>query len=189
MFEGLSVALVTPFKDGALDEAAIERLVDFVVGGGTDVLVVAGSTGEAVTLTREERRRLYQAVQRANKGRARLVAGTGTNVTARLDRAHGRGARTLGLRRRDAGVPYYNKPTPAGQVAHFSAIARRGTTLPLILYNVPGRTGTNMLPETRRARCRGAEHRRGQGGLGLARPGERDPRPHRPHDPARATIR
>jgi len=146
MFEGLSVALVTPFKDGALDEAAVERLVEFVIGGGTDVLVVAGSTGEAVTLTREERRKLYQAVQRANQGRARLVAGTGTNVTKDSIELTAE-ARALGYDGAMLVVPYYNKPTPAGQVAHFTAIAQ-AVDLPLILYNVPGRTGTNMTPET-----------------------------------------
>ncbi len=146
MFEGLSVALVTPFKDGALDEAAIERLVDHVVTGGTDVLVVAGSTGEAVTLTREERRRLYLAVQRANGGRARLVAGTGTNVTRDSIELTAE-ARTLGYDGAMLVVPYYNKPTPAGQVAHFTAIAQ-AVDIPLILYNVPGRTGTNMTPDT-----------------------------------------
>ena len=146
MFEGLSVALVTPFRDGALDEAAVERLVEFVIGGGTDVLVVAGSTGEAVTLTREERRKLYQAVQRANQGRARLVAGTGTNVTKDSIELTAE-ARALGYDGAMLVVPYYNKPTPAGQVAHFTAIAQ-AVDLPLILYNVPGRTGTNMTPET-----------------------------------------
>jgi len=146
MFEGLSVALVTPFKDGALDESATERLVDFVVTGGADVLVVAGTTGEAPALTRDERRRLYAVVRAANGGRARLVAGTGTNVTrdtieltAELRAAGYDGALIV--------VPYYNKPTPAGQVAHFTAIAR-AVDLPLIAYNVPGRTGTNMLPDT-----------------------------------------
>lgn len=146
MFEGLSVALVTPFKDGAVDEAAVERLVDFVITGGTDVLVVAGSTGEAVTLTREERRRLYAAVQGANGGRARLVAGTGTNVT-RDSIELTEEARALGYDGAMLVVPYYNKPTPAGQFAHFSAVAR-AVDIPLILYNVPGRTGTNMTPQT-----------------------------------------
>ena len=146
MFAGLSVALVTPFKDGALDESATERLVDFVVTGGADVLVVAGTTGEAPALTRDERRRLYAVVRAANGGRARLVAGTGTNVT--------RDTIELTAEVRAAGydgalivVPYYNKPTPAGLVAHFTAIAR-AVDLPLIAYNVPGRTGTNMLPDT-----------------------------------------
>jgi 4-hydroxy-tetrahydrodipicolinate synthase len=146
MFEGLSVALVTPFKDGALDESATDRLVDFVVTGGADVLVVAGTTGEAPALTRDERRRLYAVVRAANGGRARLVAGSGTNVT--------RDTIELTAEVRAAGydgalivVPYYNKPTPAGLVAHFTAIAR-AVDLPLIAYNVPGRTGTNMLPDT-----------------------------------------
>lgn len=146
MFEGLSVALVTPFKNGAIDEPAVERLVDFVVSGGTDVLVVAGSTGEAVTLTREERRRLYAVVKSANGGRARLVAGTGTNVT-RDSIELTEEARALGYDGAMLVVPYYNKPTPAGQVAHFSAIAK-AVDIPLVLYNVPGRTGTNMLPDT-----------------------------------------
>lgn len=146
MFEGLSVALVTPFKDGAVDEPAVERLVDFVVSGGTDVLVVAGSTGEAPALTREERRRLYAAVQRANGGRARLVAGTGTNVTRDSIELTAE-ARALGYDGAMLVVPYYNKPTPAGQFAHFSAVAK-AVDLPLILYNVPGRTGTNMTPDT-----------------------------------------
>jgi 4-hydroxy-tetrahydrodipicolinate synthase len=146
MFEGLSVALVTPFRDGALDEAAVERLVGFVVQGGADVLVVAGSTGEAANLTRDERRRLYDAVKRANGGRALLVAGTGTNST--------RDSIELTEEARGAGfdgamivVPYYNKPTPAGLVAHFGAVAKV-VDIPLMVYNVPSRTGTNLQPET-----------------------------------------
>jgi 4-hydroxy-tetrahydrodipicolinate synthase len=146
MFEGLSVALVTPFKDGALDESGIGALVDHVLSGGTDVLVVAGSTGEAPALTREERRRLYAMVRSANGGRARLVAGTGTNVT-RDSIELTQEAKAAGYDGAMLVVPYYNKPTPAGLVAHFTAVAR-AVDLPLILYNVPGRTGTNMLPET-----------------------------------------
>jgi 4-hydroxy-tetrahydrodipicolinate synthase len=146
MFEGLSVALVTPLKDGALDESGIGALVDHVLSGGTDVLVVAGSTGEAPALTREERRRLYAMVKSANAGRARLVAGTGTNVT-RDSIELTQEAKAAGYDGAMLVVPYYNKPTPAGLVAHFTAVAR-AVDLPLILYNVPGRTGTNMLPET-----------------------------------------
>ena len=146
MFEGLSVALVTPFKNGALDEPAIGALVDYVLKGGTDVLVVAGTTGEAPALTREERRRLYDLVRSANGGRARLVAGTGTNVT-RDSIELTQEAKAAGYDGALVVVPYYNKPTPAGLVAHFTAVAR-AVELPLILYNVPGRTGTNMLPET-----------------------------------------
>ena len=146
MFEGLSVALVTPFKDGALDEPATERLVDFVVRGGADALVVAGTTGEAPALTREERRRLYAVVKAANGGRARLVAGTGTNVTRDTIELTAE-ARSAGFDGAMIVVPYYNKPTPAGLVAHFTAVAQ-AVDLPLIAYNVPGRTGTNMLPDT-----------------------------------------
>jgi len=146
MFEGLSVALVTPFKDGALDEPAVERLVEFVVVGGADALVVAGTTGEAPALTREERRRLYAVVRAANGGRARLVAGTGTNVTRDTIELTAE-ARTAGYDGAMIVVPYYNKPTPAGLLAHFTAVAR-AVDLPLIIYNVPGRTGTNLLPDT-----------------------------------------
>jgi 4-hydroxy-tetrahydrodipicolinate synthase len=138
--------LVTPFRNGEVDEPAVGRLVDFTVGGGTDVLVVAGSTGEAVTLTRDERRRLYDVVREANGGRARLVAGTGTNNT-RDSIELTREAKAAGYDGAMIVVPYYNKPTPAGQVAHFTAIAR-AVDLPLVAYNVPGRTGTNLLPET-----------------------------------------
>jgi 4-hydroxy-tetrahydrodipicolinate synthase len=146
MFEGLSVALVTPFKDGALDEPATAALVDFVVRGGADVLVVAGTTGEAPALTRDERRRLYDLVKAANAGRARLVAGTGTNVT-RDSIELTQEAKSAGYDGAMLVVPYYNKPTPAGQVAHFTAVAK-AVDLPLVVYNVPGRTGTNLLPET-----------------------------------------
>ena len=146
MFEGLSVALVTPFRDGALDEPAAGALVEHVVQGGADVLVVAGTTGESPALTREERRRLYALVKAANSGRARLVAGTGTNVT-RDSIELTQEAKAAGYDGAMVVVPYYNKPTPAGLVAHFTAIAR-AVDLPLIVYNVPGRTGTNLMPET-----------------------------------------
>ncbi len=146
MFEGLSVALVTPFREGKLDEPALERLVEFVVQGGTDVLVAAGTTGEAPCLTRDERRRLYQVVKATNAGRARLIAGTGTNST-RDSIELTQEARAAGYDGAMIVVPYYNKPTPAGQVAHFTAIAK-ASDLPLIMYNVPGRTGTNMMPDT-----------------------------------------
>ena len=146
MFEGLSVAMITPFRSGELDEAAIERLTHFLIEGGTDVLVVAGSTGEASTLREDERRRLFSVVRSAAGGRARLVAGTGTNDTAvSIERT--REARAAGYDGAMLVTPYYNKPTPAGLVAHFSTVAR-AVDLPIILYNVPGRTGVNMMPDT-----------------------------------------
>jgi 4-hydroxy-tetrahydrodipicolinate synthase len=144
MFEGLSVALVTPFKDGAVDEPGVERLVDFVVAGGTDVLVVAGSTGEAVTLTREERRRLRRGQVRERRPRPARRRHRHERHP-RLDRAHRGGARSATTAH--AGRALLQQPTPAGQYAHFTAVAR-AVEMPLMVYNVPGRTGTNMLPDT-----------------------------------------
>ena len=146
MFEGLWVAMVTPLRDGRVDEPAVERLVDFLIAAAADGIVVAGSTGEGATLTAAERRRLYDQVREAAGGRCRLIAGTGTNDTAvSIERT--REAQAAGYDGAMLVTPYYNKPTPAGQVAHFTAVAD-AVDLPVILYNVPGRTGTNMLPET-----------------------------------------
>ena len=145
MFEGLSVAMVTPFRSGTVDREAVERLVEHMITGGVQGLVVSGSTGEAATCTVEERRALWAFVRERAKGRAWVVAGTGTNCTAdsiQLTRM----AEELGLDGAMVVTPYYNKPTPKGQAAHFAAVAR-STKLPLILYNVPGRTGTNTTPD------------------------------------------
>ena len=146
MFEGLTVAMVTPFKDGVLDLEATARLVDFLIEGGAECLVVSGSTGEAATCTVEERRALWRFAKERVGGRVAVVAGTGTNSTADTI-ALTRIAEECGLDGAMIVTPYYNRPTPKGQVAHFTAVAR-STRLPLILYNVPGRTGTNTLPET-----------------------------------------
>jgi 4-hydroxy-tetrahydrodipicolinate synthase len=146
MFEGLTVAMVTPFKDGALDFEATARLVDFLIEGGTECLVLSGSTGEAATCTPEERRSLWRFGKERVRGRIPLVAGSGTNSTAESITLT-RMAEECGLDGAMIVTPYYNKPTPRGQVAHFTAVAQ-STRLPLILYNVPGRTGTNTLPET-----------------------------------------
>lgn len=145
MFEGLSVAMVTPFRDGALDLPAADRLVDFLLEGGVECLVVSGSTGEAATCTVEERRKLWKLVKDRVDGRIPVVAGTGTNSTADTI-ALTRMAEQVRLDGALVVTPY-NKPTPAGQIAHFTAVAK-STGLPLILYNVPSRTGTNTLPET-----------------------------------------
>jgi len=146
MFDGLTVAMVTPFKEGHLDLDATARLVEFMIAGGVEGLVVSGSTGEAATTTLEERRILWSFVKEQARGRVPVVAGTGTNSTAESI-ALTRLAEELGLDGAMLVTPYYNKPTPRGQVAHFSAVAK-STQLPIILYNVPGRTGTNTLPET-----------------------------------------
>ncbi len=145
MFEGLSVAMVTPFRRGEVDHEATARLVDFMIEGGVENLVVSGSTGEAATCTVEERRALWAFVRDHVNGRIPVVAGTGTNNTAEsivltrmAEELHLDGAMIV--------TPFYNKPTPKGQIEHFRAVAK-STTLPLILYNVPGRTGTNTKPE------------------------------------------
>jgi 4-hydroxy-tetrahydrodipicolinate synthase len=146
MFEGLTVAMVTPFKNGALDLEAAGRIIDFMIDGGVEGLVISGSTGEAATCSLEERRTLWKSAKERVRGRVPLVAGTGTNNTSEsitLTRL----AEELGLDGAMLVTPYYNKPTPRGQIAHFATVAK-STRLPVILYNVPGRTATNTLPET-----------------------------------------
>lgn len=145
MFEGLSVAMVTPFRDGAIDRDATARLVEWMIEGGVQGLVVSGSTGEAATCTVEERRQLWTFVRERVKGRAWIVAGTGTNNTAESI-ALTKMAEEIGVDGAMVVTPFYNKPTPKGQAAHFAAVAK-STKLPVILYNVPGRTGTNTTPD------------------------------------------
>jgi 4-hydroxy-tetrahydrodipicolinate synthase len=145
MFEGLSVAMVTPFRNGAVDKEATARLVEHMIEGGVHGLVVSGSTGEAATCSAEERRELWAFVRDRAKKRVWVVAGTGTNSTADSI-ALTRVAEELGLDGAMIVTPFYNKPTPKGQAAHFAAVAK-STKLPLILYNVPGRTGTNTTPD------------------------------------------
>ena len=146
MFEGLSVAMVTPFRKGVIDTEATARLIDHMIDGGVEGIVVSGSTGEAATTPFEERRALWSFVKAQAKGRAWVVAGTGTNSTVESI-AMTRLAEELGLDGAMVVTPYYNKPSPKGQVAHFRAVAQ-STKLPLLLYNVPGRTATNTKPET-----------------------------------------
>jgi 4-hydroxy-tetrahydrodipicolinate synthase len=146
MFEGLTVAMVTPFRRGEVDFEATARLVDFLLEGGVENLVVSGSTGEAATCSVDERRTLWRFVRERAGGRIPVIAGTGTNATDDSI-ALTRIAEELKLDGVMLVTPYYNKPTPKGQVAHFTAVAK-ATRLPIILYNVPGRTGTNTTPET-----------------------------------------
>ena len=146
MFEGLTVAMVTPFRENGLDLEATDRLVEFLLEGGTENLVVSGSTGEAATCSVEERRNLWRFVKDRVRGRAPVIAGTGTNSTADSI-ALTQMAEELGLDGAMLVTPFYNKPTPRGQIAHFNTVAR-STRLPIVVYNVPGRTGTNTMPET-----------------------------------------
>ncbi|MBI5170387.1 MAG: 4-hydroxy-tetrahydrodipicolinate synthase [Candidatus Eisenbacteria bacterium] len=146
MFEGLSVAMVTPFKNGAIDYTATANLVEFMIEGGVQGLVVSGSTGEAATTSFDEKRELWKFVKAQAKGRVWIVAGTGTNDTA-VSIAITKMAEEVGVDGAMVVTPFYNKPSAKGQVAHFDAVAK-STKLPVILYNVPGRTGTNTLPDT-----------------------------------------
>jgi 4-hydroxy-tetrahydrodipicolinate synthase len=140
------VAVVTPFKDGRVDEAKVRELVEFHIKNGTDVLVPCGTTGESPTLSHDEHRRVIElAIQTVNK-RIPVVAGTGSNSTSEaIDLT--RFAKNAGADGALVVLPYYNKPTQQGLIAHCRAIAD-AVELPLILYNIPGRTGINMLPET-----------------------------------------
>jgi 4-hydroxy-tetrahydrodipicolinate synthase len=146
MFDGLMVAMATPFRGGAVDHEGTGRLIDFLIEGGVEGLVISGSTGEAATCTVEERRALWRFAKERVRGRVPLVAGTGTNNTAESITVT-RMAEELGMDGAMIVTPYYNKPTPKGQIAHFTAVAK-STRLPLILYNVPGRTATNTMPDT-----------------------------------------
>jgi 4-hydroxy-tetrahydrodipicolinate synthase len=151
-FRGVGVALVTPFKlDGAIDEAALERLVDFQIDEGTNFLVPCGTTGENPALTQDEHRRVVEIVVRGAKGRVPVLAGAGSNSTQKaIELAEiaidlgADGALTI--------TPYYNKPTPDGLRRHFGlqaeAIEKKRSGFPMVMYNVPGRTGVNMTAAT-----------------------------------------
>jgi len=144
---GTGVAIVTPFrKDYGVDVAALQNIITFCIDGGIDYLVVLGTTGESVTLSKAEKQLVADTVVRENKGRLPLVLGVGGNNTAAIVEE----LQTLDLSNFDAILsvsPYYNKPTQAGIYQHFKAISE-ASPKPIILYNVPGRTGSNMLPET-----------------------------------------
>ncbi len=141
-FNGLGVALATPFTAaGALDEAALRRLVKRQVDGGVDVLVPCGTTGEAATMTEAEQDRVI-AIALEEAGTARVVAGAGSNDT-RVAVARSKAVAALGAHGVLSVGPYYNKPTPEGFFRHFSAIAD-ASPVPVVVYNVPGRTGSNI---------------------------------------------
>lgn len=150
---GLGVAIVTPFcADGTVDYPALRRLIRFVSDGGVDYLVVMGTTGETPTLTPEEKREVLRVAKEENAGRLPLVVGIGGNNTAAVVKAIAE-CDTEGVDAILSVVPYYNRPAQRGIYEHYAAIAR-STQLPIILYNVPSRTGTNMLPETTLALAR-----------------------------------
>ncbi len=146
MFKGSIVAIITPFKNGAIDEEKLRSLVEFQIVNGTDAIVPCGTTGEASTLDYNEHYRVIEiVVQQANK-RVPVIAGTGSNSTAEAIEITVR-ARELGADGALLVTPYYNKPSQEGLYRHFKAVAE-AVALPQILYNVPGRTSVNLLPET-----------------------------------------
>src|SRR5207248_10804918 len=146
MFAGLTVALVTPFRSGEIDFADLHRLVDWHVEQGTDCLAPVGTTGESPTLDHEEHERVIAAVVERAAGRIKVMPGTGSNSTREAIRLT-RFARRAGATGALMVGPYYNKPTQEGYYRHFVAVAE-AIDLPVCLYNIPGRTGSNILPET-----------------------------------------
>lgn len=146
MIKGAIVAIVTPFKNGMLDEKALRKLIEFQIKNGTDGIVPCGTTGESATLSYEEHKRVIElTVETVNK-RIPVIAGTGSNstkeaieLTKHAEKAGADAALLI--------TPYYNKPTQEGLYQHFKSVSEE-VSIPLILYNVPSRTGLNMLPET-----------------------------------------
>ena len=146
MFKGSIVAIVTPFSNGAVDEEKLRELVEFQIEGGTDAIVPCGTTGESSTLDYEEHDRVIQIVVEQVKKRVPVIAGTGSNSTREAIEMTEH-AKQLGADGCLLVTPYYNKPTQEGLYLHYKAVAE-AVAIPQILYNVPGRTGVNLLPET-----------------------------------------
>ncbi len=146
MFKGSMVAIVTPFKNGKVDEKALGDLIEFHLKSGTDVIVPCGTTGESATLSHEEHHRVVEFTVRTVNKRVPVVAGAGSNSTEEtIDLA--KYAKKAGADGALLITPYYNKPTQEGLYQHFKKVAE-SVDIPVILYNVPGRTGVNMLPAT-----------------------------------------
>lgn len=143
----LITAMATPFDEkGAVNFRRVEELVEHLIKNGSDGIVVHGTTGESPTLTHEEEYELYKAVKKASAGRASVIAGTGSNSTETTVKSTKR-AQEIGCDAALLVVPYYNKPSQEGLYRHFRSVADN-SDIPLILYNIPGRTGINMAPET-----------------------------------------
>ena len=151
MFNGAISAIITPFRNGALDEAALRDLVEWQIASGVDGIVPCGSTGESATLSHGEHEQVIKIVVDQTRRRVPVIAGTGSNSTAEAIRltafareVHADGALLIS--------PYYNKPTQDGIYHHYKAIAE-AVDLPLVVYNIPGRTGSNIAPETFARMC------------------------------------
>ncbi len=146
MFSGSMVAIVTPFANGSVDQQALRALVEFHLQNGTDAIIPCGTTGESATLSHAEHDQVVELVVEAVNGRVPVIAGAGSNNTAEAIRLS-RHAKEAGADGVLLITPYYNKPTQEGLFQHFSAIASK-VEIPMVVYNVPSRTGTDMLPST-----------------------------------------
>jgi 4-hydroxy-tetrahydrodipicolinate synthase len=146
MFKGVITALVTPFRDDRIDEEALRRLVDEQISAGIDGLVPVGTTGESPTLSSEEHIRVIEIVVQETRKRVPVLAGTGGNATREAIELT-QAAKAVGADGTLQVTPYYNKPTQDGLYRHFKAVAD-AAPLPMVVYNVPGRTGCDLLPET-----------------------------------------
>ncbi len=146
MFKGSMVAIVTPFKNGKIDEKALGDLIEFQIKNGTDVIVPCGTTGESATLSHEEHHRVVEFTLKAVNKRVPVIAGAGSNSTEETTELskHAKKAGADGVL---LITPYYNKPTQEGLYRHFKKVAE-SVDIPIVLYNVPGRTSVNMLPPT-----------------------------------------
>ncbi|MFO0934885.1 MAG: 4-hydroxy-tetrahydrodipicolinate synthase [Gemmataceae bacterium] len=146
IFAGVTVAIITPFRNGEVDWDGLGQLVDWHVEQGTDCIAPCGTTGESPTLTHDENERVVALVCEKARGRIKVMAGTGSNSTAEAVRMT-KAAKKAGATGTLQVGPYYNKPTQEGYFRHFAAVAE-ATDLPICVYNIPGRTGSNILPET-----------------------------------------
>lgn len=149
-FRGAFVAIVTPFQDGKVDEQGLRDLIEFQIANGTHGILPCGTTGESATLSHDEHHRVVEITIEQVKGRVPVLAGTGSNSTSESIELT-RHAKAAGADGALMITPYYNKPSQEGLYQHFKAVAE-AVDIPIILYNVPGRTSINMLPETV-ARC------------------------------------
>ncbi|MCS7285224.1 MAG: 4-hydroxy-tetrahydrodipicolinate synthase [Hydrogenobacter thermophilus] len=146
MFQGSIVALITPFKDGEVDYPALDQLIEFHINNRTDALLVCGTTGESPTLTFEEHEKVIEYVVKKANGRIKVIAGTGANATHEAIELTTH-AKRVGADACLSVVPYYNKPTQEGIYRHFKTIADE-VDIPIIIYNIPSRTGVEIAPET-----------------------------------------
>jgi 4-hydroxy-tetrahydrodipicolinate synthase len=146
MFSGSLIPIITPFRDGAIDEKTLLQLIEFHIAGGSDGIVPCGTTGESATLSYLEHEKIIDICVAAANRRVPVIAGTGSNNTREAIKLT-RYAKTAGADGALLITPYYNRPTQEGLYQHYRAIASE-VDIPLILYNVPGRTGVNMMPET-----------------------------------------